>query len=75
LFFFKNSFFKKISEITCADGIAVLTAHHGRQPIAVPTVIWPVTTSSYANGDVPTVAIGTDYANGIFSCADLVCVS
>jgi hypothetical protein len=31
-----------------------------------------------ADGDVPTVAIGTDYAGGIFSCADgrrhLVCI-
>jgi hypothetical protein len=63
-------------EITSADDVSVPTAHHGRRPIAVPTAepvltaIWPVSTPSYANGDVPTVAIGTDYADGIFSCAD-----
>jgi hypothetical protein len=43
----------------------VPTAHHGRRPIAmptakpVPTVIWPVPTPAYADGDVPTVAVGT----------------
>jgi hypothetical protein len=54
----------------------VPTAHHGRRPISMPTAepmptaIWPVPTPSYADGDVPTVAVGTGYADGIFSCAD-----
>jgi hypothetical protein len=29
-----------------------------------------VPTPAYADGDVPTVAVGTDCADGIFSCAD-----
>jgi hypothetical protein len=66
LIFSKIIFFKKITEITCAYGIVVPMAHHGRRPIAmpmvkpVPTAIWPM----------PTVAVGTDCADGIFSCAD-----
>jgi hypothetical protein len=74
--FFENSFFKKISEITCTDGIFVPTAHHGRRPKAmptakpVPTAIWPVPTPAYADDDMPTVAVGTDCANDIFSCAN-----
>jgi hypothetical protein len=65
-----------IAEITWADGIVVPTAHHGRRPIAmpmakpVPTVIWPVPTPAYADSDVPMVVVGTDCADGIFSCAD-----
>jgi hypothetical protein len=50
-FFFENSFFLKITEIICVDGIVVPTAHHGRRPIAVPTAepiptaIWPMSTA------------------------------
>jgi hypothetical protein len=36
----------------------------------VPTAIWPVPTPAYADGDVPTVAVGTDCADDIFSYAD-----
>jgi hypothetical protein len=36
----------------------------------VPTALWPVPTSAYVDGDVPTVVVGTDCADGIFSCAD-----
>jgi hypothetical protein len=39
----------------------------------VPTAIWPVSMPAYADGDVPTVAVGTDCADdadGIFSYAD-----
>jgi hypothetical protein len=49
-FFFQKFSFKKITEITCADGIAVSMARHGRRPIAIPTTgpvltaIWPVST-------------------------------
>jgi hypothetical protein len=66
----------KITEITCADGIVVPTTHYDRRPIAMPTAklmptaIWSVPTPAYTDGDVPTVAIGTDCADGIFSCAD-----
>jgi hypothetical protein len=58
---FQKFIFLKITEITCADGIAMPTAHHGRQPIATAE---PVPMPSYAEGDVPTVAVGTDYADG-----------
>jgi hypothetical protein len=69
----------------CSSPTHVPTAHHGRRPIAMPTAkpmpmaIWPMPTLAYADGDVPTVAIGTDYADGIFSrwhlvCRHLVCV-
>jgi hypothetical protein len=50
IFFSKKSFFKKITEITCIDGIAVPTTHHRRWPIVVPmagpvpTTIWSVPT-------------------------------
>jgi hypothetical protein len=76
LIFSKIHFFLKIAEITYADGIVVPTAHNGRRhsyrPTAksVPTAIWSVPTPAYADGDVPTVAVGTDCADGIFSCAD-----
>jgi hypothetical protein len=33
----------------------------------VPTAIWPVPTPSYTDGDVPTVAVSTDYADSTFS--------
>jgi hypothetical protein len=36
----------------------------------VPMAIWPVPTPAYADGNMPTVAVGTDCADGIFSCAD-----
>jgi hypothetical protein len=70
-YFFENSFFFKITEITCADGIFVPTAHHDRRPKAmptakpVPTALWPVPTPAYADGDVPTVAVDTDCANSL----------
>jgi hypothetical protein len=34
----------------------------------VPTAIWPVPTPAYTDGDVPTVAIGIECADNIFSC-------
>jgi hypothetical protein len=46
----------------------------------VPTVIWHVPTPAYANGDVSTMTVGTDYVGIIFSYADgfghrhLICV-